>query len=442
MKLDVPRRSAWAVLALAGSLALTACGAGSLRPGGDDDSGATSLTFLVDNGESTVKLAEQLGKDFTAANPDISVKVDTRPGGTDGDNLVKTRLSTGDMSDIFLYNSGSLFQAIMPQQNLVPLTDESWTKDLDPDFTRAASVGGDVYGAPIGSFFAGAVLYNTKVYDKLGLQVPKTWSEFMANNAAIAKAGIAPVIQTYGETWTSQLFILGDFHNVAAKDSEWAEKYTANKVKYATDPTALKGFQRLEEVYEAGYLNKNFASAKLTDGLALLGEGKGAHYPMLTVAAQGLYDTMPSSKQDIGLFPIPGDDASTNGLTVWSPTGVYIPKTTEGAKLEAAKKFLAFLASPAGCESSTKAAVPTGPYGVTSCELPADVPTAVKDELPFFDREGATTPALEYLSPVKGPSLEQITVEVGSGIRSAKDGAARYDEDVKKQAQQLGLEGW
>ena len=41
-----------------------------------------------------------------------------------------------------------------------------------------------------------------------------------------------------------------------------------------------------------------------------------------------------------------------------------------------------------------------------------------------------------------GPSLEQITVEVGSGIRSAKDGAALYDEDVKKQAQQLGLPGW
>ena len=46
------------------------------------------------------------------------------------------------------------------------------------------------------------------------------------------------------------------------------------------------------------------------------------------------------------------------------------------------------------------------------------------------------------MSPVKGPALEQITVEVGSGIRPAQDGAALYDQDVKKQAQQLGLEGW
>ena len=55
---------------------------------------------------------------------------------------------------------------------------------------------------------------------------------------------------------------------------------------------------------------------------------------------------------------------------------------------------------------------------------------------------GNVTPALEFLSPIKGPNLEKLTVEVGSGITSAADGAKRYDQDVKKQAQQLGLEGW
>ena len=35
----------------------------------------------------------------------------------------------------------------------------------------------------------------------------------------------------------------------------------------------------------------------------------------------------------------------------------------------------------------------------------------------------------------------QISMK-SEGITSAADGAAQYDEDVKKQAQQLGLEGW
>jgi len=61
--------------------------------------------------------------------------------------------------------------------------------------------------------------------------------------------------------------------------------------------------------------------------------------------------------------------------------------------------------------------------------------------LPYFE-SGNTAPALEFLSPVKGPNLEQITTQVGSGISSALDGAKLYDKDVEKQAKQLGLEGW
>ena len=444
MSVNFSRSGALAVTAIAGALALTACSAGSLRSdaGGGSTAGSVSLTYLVDNADATVKLANQVTKDFMAANPGISVKVDTRPGGTDGDNLIKTRLSTGDMSDAFLYNSGSLFQALKPATNLVPLTDQPWVSSLEANFKTTVTSGEGVYGAPIGSFFAGAMLYNTKVYATLGLKVPTTWAEFMANNAKIKAAGIAPVIQTYGDTWTSQLFVLGDFHNVAAAEPSFATDYTANKIKYATNPAALEGFQRLEQVFKAGYLNKNFASAKLNDGLKLLGDGTGAQYPMLTAVVQSLYDTDAATKQSIGVFPIPGNDAATNGLTVWAPNGVYIPKTTTGAKLEATKKFVAFLASPAGCTSQTTGVTPTGPYAVKGCTLPTDVPQVVKDTVSYFDKKDGTSPALEFLSPVKGPSLEQITVEVGSGITPAAAGAARYDEDVKKQAQQLGLAGW
>jgi raffinose/stachyose/melibiose transport system substrate-binding protein len=120
---------------------------------------------------------------------------------------------------------------------------------------------------------------------------------------------------------------------------------------------------------------------------------------------------------------------------------VYIPKSTEGEQLELAKKFQAFVATPEACEAQTEAQTPTGPYLVEGCELPADVPPAVQDVQKYFD-EGNVTPALEFSSPVKGPALEQICVEVGSGISPADKGAVLYDQDVKKQAQQLNLPGW
>ena len=77
----------------------------------------------------------------------------------------------------------------------------------------------------------------------------------------------------------------------------------------------------------------------------------------------------------------------------------------------------------------------------TECTLPSDAPALIADIQAYFD-DDATGSALEFLSPIKGPNLENITVAVGSGITSAKDGAAQYDDDVVKQAQQLGLPGW
>ncbi len=433
-------RFTWVALLAAASV-LAACGGlGETGDEGSDENGKVTISWLVDNSEQTLKPAEALAKAFTASNPNITVKIETRPQGGDGDNVVKTRLATGEMTDVFMYNSGSLFQALSPEKNLVPLTDQPWVNELEDAFKPTVSANEQLYGAPFGGSIGGGVLYNRKVYEQLGLEVPKTWAEFMANNAKLKAEGIAPVIQTYQETWTSQLLVLANHHNVAAADPGWAEKYTANQAKFAQDP-ALEGFQRLEAVHKAGFENKDYRSAKFDEGLRELATGKGAHYPMLTVAVGNIATANPQEIGDIGFFAQPGDDAAKNGLTLWMPAGVYIPKTTEGAKLDAAKKFAAFVASKEGCDVQTKAFTPSGPYMTKGCTLPDDVPQAIKDLQPYVDG-GSVTPALEFVSPVKGPALEQITVEVGSGLRSAKDGARLYDQDVKKQAQQLGLEGW
>ena len=430
-----------AVAALTGVLALSACTAGDLGSSEDNASGDTTLTFLVDNGEGSVKPAEALAASFHTKEPSITIKVETRPGGSDGDNLVKTRLSTGDMTDVFMYNSGSLFQAIGPDKNLVPQQDQPWVSSLQKAFATTVTAGDKVYGAPYGGSTGGGVLYNKAVYAKLGLKVPKTWSEYMANNAKVKAAGIAPVIQTYQDTWTSQLFVLADFHNVAAADPEWATKYTENKVKYAQEP-ALKGFQRLQQVHDAGYLNKDFASLKFEQGLKMLADGKGSTFPMLTSTVGNIAATYPDKIKDIGFFALPGDDAASNGLTLWLPSGVYIPKTTTGDKLAAAEKFVAYIASTEGCDVVNKAYAPSGPPVLDGCKLPDTAPDAIKDLAPYVENDATVTPALEFQSPIKGPSLEQITVEVGSGLKSAAEGAASYDKDVKKQAQQLGLTGW
>jgi raffinose/stachyose/melibiose transport system substrate-binding protein len=171
----------------------------------------------------------------------------------------------------------------------------------------------------------------------------------------------------------------------------------------------------------------------------MLADGTGVQYPMITFALANIAATSPDKMQDIGFFPQPSDSADKNGLTVWMPAGIFINKNSE--HIDAAKKFLEFYVSQEGIDLYTSKIKPTGPVAIKGIKLSDDVYPAVKDMLPYFE-SGKTAPALEFLSPVKGPNLEQITTQVGSGISSALDGAKLYDKDIEKQAKQLGLKGW
>jgi len=400
-----------------------------------------TLSVLIGTAPEDLAWTEALTGAYTAMHPDVSFDIEIRPGGADGDNIVKTRLATGEMADLFIYNAGSLFQALNPTVALLPVGDlPNQANVIDSFKTVVTGTDGQVYGVPYGPSMGGGIFYNRAIYAELGLSVPLSWDAFMANNAAIKQAGYVPVVQTYGTTWSSQLFVLGDFFNVQAAEPDFATRYTNNEAKYATSAAAMMGFAHTQEVFDAGYLNEDFGAATFEEGMEMVATGQAGHYPMLTFAIGGVATNFPDDLDDLGFFAQPGPSADSNGLTVWMPAAMYIPANTD-APAEA-RGFLDFVATVEACNLMIGSMGATGPYLIEGCDLPADVPQAVADMLPYFAEPGRTAPALEFLSPIKGPNLEQLLVEVGSGIRPAAEAAALYDQDVEKQAQQLGLPNW
>ena len=98
----------------------------------------TTLSFLIDNNPDTIAAAEALVAAYQAKAPAVTIEIEQRPGGGEGDNIVKTRLATGEMSDVFLYNSGSLLQALKPTQTLVDLSGLSSQAKVDGSFKATA----------------------------------------------------------------------------------------------------------------------------------------------------------------------------------------------------------------------------------------------------------------------------------------------------------------
>src|SRR6188472_672026 len=213
-----------------------------------------SLIYYTDDTNATQARMAGLIAAYTALHPNVSIEVETHPGGTEGDNLVKTRLATGDMPDLFYYNSGSLLQALNPADTLVDLSGEPFVANLQESYLPTVSANGKVVGVPTEGSLGGGILYNRTIYSDLGLSVPKTWAEFAANNDKIKADGkAAAVCATFADTWTSQLFVLADYYNVQTAVPDFAAKYTANQAHYEDTPAAQAGFQHLQEAFEKGW---------------------------------------------------------------------------------------------------------------------------------------------------------------------------------------------
>ena len=107
-----------------------------------------TLTYLVDDSENNQATTKALADAYMALHPNVTINIESRPGGTEGDNIVKTRLATGDMNDVFCYNSGSLLQALHPADTLVDLSKEPFIANIVESFLPTVSQNGEIFGVP------------------------------------------------------------------------------------------------------------------------------------------------------------------------------------------------------------------------------------------------------------------------------------------------------
>ncbi|SHJ44897.1 raffinose/stachyose/melibiose transport system substrate-binding protein [Anaerocolumna jejuensis DSM 15929] len=392
-----------------------------------------TLSILRENSMS----AEGLNAVLKAATDELGMKfdVETYVSGSDGDNIIKTRLASGEMSDLCIYNAGSLLTALNPSEYFADISNEEAASRLDDTFKSTVTVDGAVYGVPFNSAAAGAVLYYKPDYKELGLSVPKTWEEFLANCDALQKAGKTALIGTFGDSWTSQVLFLGDNYNVLAAQPDFPKKFEAGENKYATTKAGLRSFEKMADVSK--YYNKDYLAATYNDGVDMLANGEGSQWIMLTQVLSNIFELYPEKVNDIGVFAIPGDNPDDNGLTVWMPNALYVNK--ESKNEAAALAFINFYTFAKALDAYSSSILPDGPYCIKNYKLPDNAYDAVKTDMQAYFDAGKTAVALEFLTSVKGPNCAAITQEVGTGQATAKEAAKAYDEDCKKQAVQLGL---
>lgn len=198
------------------------------------------------------------------------------------------------------------------------------------------------------SLMAASVLYNRELFDRCGVDVPRTWTELLEACGTFQDAGVTPLISTYADAWTVSQgladYSLGGGLNIA--------DFFAQLRAQGDDlgPTASVSFSKdfhgpLSKMLElAAYSNRNAASLGYGDGNLAFARGEGAMYLHGPWALGEIAKT--NADLDIGTFPLPmTEDADDLKVRVNIDLALWIPEAARNP--DGARELAAFLLDPA-----------------------------------------------------------------------------------------------
>jgi multiple sugar transport system substrate-binding protein len=146
---------------------------------------------------------------------------------------------TPNAPGLFTWWSGSQLQTLAENGLVEDLTD-LWQSHIIPngvsaDIAESLRIDGKIYAAPF-AVLSNMIVYNKKIFDRLGLQEPTTFQEFLDVCARIKAAGIYP-IGHHAASWGSFVWfqiILGSYDPQLYLDiCSGKEKYTSERTKAA-----------------------------------------------------------------------------------------------------------------------------------------------------------------------------------------------------------------
>ncbi|WP_409304224.1 ABC transporter substrate-binding protein [Peribacillus sp. SCS-155] len=290
---------------------------------------------LFSNKSESIQTYKGLIKEFEKKNPDIKIKLEAPP---EAETVLKTRLTKNDLPDLMSIAGNATYGELGRAGVLNDFSDSESVKGIQPSYVDMIGrlVGPDekgVFGLPYASN-ANAVIYNKEKFEKLGLQVPKTWDEFVAALDKAKAAGEIPIYFTLKDAWTGMIAWNSLGANIAGED--FAEKKNDGKASFVEnyDEVADKMMTLTQ------YGHKDNMGVAYGDGNNAFANGKGVFYLQGNWAIPEILKANPDMK--LGVFPMPvTNDPAKNKLV--SGVDVLLTMNKDTEHKEEAQKFIDFM---------------------------------------------------------------------------------------------------
>lgn len=226
-----------------------------------------------------------------------------------------------------------------------PLNGSSWLNRMKPAAVKAETYKGKTYGMVTGSYQEG-VFYNKTIFAKYHLTPPKTYSAFLADLKTLKSAHVTPLFDGLGNVGPLYLQFLyfplmASVWSPHVPNKTLARDLESGSVKW-TSPSFVKVMQREKQISK--YLEPNYAGVPWESMPGSFAQGDAAMLLDGSWDLAAIHKANPSMQ--VGFFPLPGSNVAANNVA-WQNNNLTFSVLRQAPNKPAAKKWLAFFASPA-----------------------------------------------------------------------------------------------
>lgn len=349
--------------------------------------------------------------EFTAKYPNIAVEqeiVTNEPAA-----VLKARIATDEIPDIF--QAGLEVIDISKGGYMVDLTNEPFLPNISeaavssPSFTDE---NGRTWALPIDGSCIG-ILYNKDVFDKYGLKVPTTLSEFDNVVKTLRENNVVPFALGFKDAWTIKIASVCAFSPaVYGRNLAWDTLKNEGKATFAGTPEWAQSFELLRKIYESGDTQTAF-DTDYNGACAQLANGEAAMMAQGLWAVEAVRSVNPDANIGMMAMPVSEDPAETK-LHQFPDFGLSI--SSQSAHIAEAELFLSFLTQKDVAElwcNTAKLFSAVKDVSVDFDPVAKDVTAYIDAGMvcPQADRGWPTAFHADFESAIGGYLLNKLTVE-------------------------------
>ncbi len=272
---------------------------------------ASELNIFISMPEYADAMRELIAE-YKKVRPDVTINYETTQ--TDYPTLLKVKLNSGDVPDIFASTTGKEIEVY--KEYSYDLSDQPLSEALDPSVKESMvdADGNGLYGIAIkGNYFG--MVHNKDLFDQAGVEVPKTLDELEEAIVKLEAAGITPFTSGFGEWW---VFKHAFQHFMASATDDVAglvEKFERGEAKLADYPELYENWFRFVDLVYAHSDDKpleatiNNAIVNIALGRAAMAVGQG---PWIEA---GIVEIDPDVNIGLAGYPISDDPAQAQVIS-------------------------------------------------------------------------------------------------------------------------------